>query len=334
MRPKIGIALSGGGARGSIHIGILKRLSNENLKIVALSGTSAGAIVSSAYAFKRLSHLERYVLSFNAAELKNLLDPSFSMGILKGELAEQKLTQLLGRHRIEESEIHLSIVAVDILSKRDIAFRRGPLAKLVHASGAVPGIFEPVPYKKMLLVDGGVLNNLPVDALPKVDIRIAVSLENSQIDKKIGHTILDTKQKISNRVKSLKKNYLGLLRKYETKIFEELRTQPRLKKYFGPEVKKIQDYLSSKGSIPPKNKRVSSVLDSNSFSRLLSESARLYYSTFGMKQSAKPDLLIDAGKDSLSSFNPLAMSKGVEIGERYAEEYLPKIYELIEKFEN
>ncbi|MEM3370647.1 MAG: patatin-like phospholipase family protein [Candidatus Woesearchaeota archaeon] len=332
MRPEIGFALSGGGARGSIHLGILKRLARENLKIVAITGTSAGAIVGSAYAFRRLYNLEKYVLSFDRKELKSLMDPSFSKGILKGKLFEERLEKILGRHRIEDSSIYLGIVAFDLKSERDICFTRGPLSRLVHASCSVPFVFEPVTYAGMSLVDGGVLNNLPVDALLQVDIKIGVNLENSNFDKRIGHAILTTGDKISERMRQLRKDSLTLIENYEQKILKELRSNSRLAEYIMPAFEKLKTYLAYNNK-RGRAERISSIVGSTSFSSLLLKSVKLYYKSLGRKPCEPPDLIIDACKDRLSAFNLLAMPEGISIGERYAEEYLPKINRIIEEFE-
>jgi NTE family protein len=167
MQAKIGLVLSGGGARGLAHIGVLKVLEKENITFDFIAGTSMGAILGAAYASgKKIEEIEDVALKFSRrTELIKLLDLSpRRRGLLEGH----KVREFLGRFfgditTFEQLKIPMAINAVDLKTGKEIVFTSGELLPPIYASSAIPGLFSPVPYQNYFLVDGGVLNNLPVD---------------------------------------------------------------------------------------------------------------------------------------------------------------------------
>lgn len=180
-KAKIGIAFGGGGARGFVHLGVIKALEEHGLKFDYISGTSAGSIVGAIWASGK-NYKEMYEI---AKELKKKdirtniipLMPSKTDGI------ESIIKENLGDINIEELKIPFCAVAVDLKSAKEICISHGNLAKALAGSCAVPGVFVPVEFEDMLLADGGLQNTIPADALrfAGCDYVIAVDCNKSRL---------------------------------------------------------------------------------------------------------------------------------------------------------
>jgi NTE family protein len=159
---RVGLVLSGGGARAFAHIGTLRVLERVGIEVDALAGTSLGAIVAALYAAGyRADDLHELARSVT---WRDVIDLSFQAGLLKGE----KLDALLKDHlpaRFEDLEVPLAVTCTDIESGQEVVFRDGDLIGAVRASSCFPGAFAPVQIDGRTLADGGICNNLPVDAL-------------------------------------------------------------------------------------------------------------------------------------------------------------------------
>lgn len=159
---KIQLCLSGGGARGFAHLGIVQGLSELGFEIIRISGTSAGAIAGS---FIAAGYAPEEILDiFIQKKLYRMVSGAFSRGLLKFDGVEKLVKQYLPEN-FQDLKIPLIINATDLLSGRTIYFEEGPLARVIMASASIPGIFKPVSMGDYLLSDGGVLNNLPVEPL-------------------------------------------------------------------------------------------------------------------------------------------------------------------------
>ncbi len=161
---KIGLALSGGGARGIAHLGVIKALQEMGLKPSVISGTSAGAIVGTFYA---AGYQPEEILAFlKQTNIYSVLRLAMSrVGILKMASAEKIYRKYLKHETFEDLDIPMHIAATDILSGKVIYFCEGPLMQPLMASSSIPVMFEPIKYQGMVLLDGGILNNLPVEPL-------------------------------------------------------------------------------------------------------------------------------------------------------------------------
>lgn len=183
-RPVIGLALSGGGARGLAHIGVLKVLEREGIPIDCLAGTSMGGIVVAAYAAGMSAEdIEAEALKLaRPRNLIRLIDVNIPRyGLMSGHGVQQYLAEMLGESLdFADLKVPLGLVAVDLVAGQEIVLREGSVVDAVRASGAVPVVFEPVVIGDWRLVDGGFLNNLPVDvardlgaeAVIAVDVRL------------------------------------------------------------------------------------------------------------------------------------------------------------------
>ena len=177
-KPVIGIALGGGGALGMAHIGVLKALEESGIKPDIIVGTSIGAIVGGFYATGfSVSELQEKALKIKTT---NLLDVNFNpQGLLSGRATERTITSMLGGDKqIENLPTKFACVAVDLNEGEEYVFETGSLVKAMRCSLSVPGVFVPVKFEDKLMVDGGVLNNVPANVARKLgaDIVIAVNL--------------------------------------------------------------------------------------------------------------------------------------------------------------
>lgn len=177
--PKVGLVLGGGAARGFAHVGVIRVLEREKIPIDLIVGTSVGSLVGAIYADKKNS-FELEWTAFSLEE-KDLFDYTFispTQGFVRGERIEEFVLKKVSARELQQLKIPLTIVATDIQNGEPVLLQTGSVARAVRASSAIPGIFIPVRNQGKLLVDGGVLNNVPVDVARKMgaDIVIAVNL--------------------------------------------------------------------------------------------------------------------------------------------------------------
>ena len=162
MNKKIALVLSGGGARGLAHIGVIKELQERDYEITAVAGTSMGALVAAVYAMGKLNIFEEWVLSLEKMQIIKLIDFTFGgNGFIKGDRILNNLKELVGESKIEELPIPYVAVATNINNRSEVVFTEGNIYDAIRASISIPTVFTPFNYKGMQLVDGGLLNNMP-----------------------------------------------------------------------------------------------------------------------------------------------------------------------------
>lgn len=176
-RKKIGLALSGGGARGFAHIGVLKVLAEHNFKFDMIAGTSAGAIVGGCLA-TGMTPVEIEEMAAKVGYF-TMVRPSFSP---KGALSNAPMGDFLRRElpveRFEDLKIPFAAVTFDLVSGIEAVLRdEGDLIDAIRASCAVPGVFTPIDYAGRILVDGGVTSVLPVDAVRSLGAEVVISID-------------------------------------------------------------------------------------------------------------------------------------------------------------
>lgn len=184
-RPRVGVVLGGGGARGLAHIGVLRVLEEEGIPIDLVVGTSVGALIGALYtAGVPLWKIERLAQEIGWQHLTNysrtaLVRLLVAERLLSSERMEQYMTTMIGQKRFDELRIPFACVAADLKTGEKIIFREGPVAPAVRASATIPGVFEPVEYRQRFLVDGGIVDNVPTDvaALLGADIIIVVAVQ-------------------------------------------------------------------------------------------------------------------------------------------------------------
>ncbi|MDI6870308.1 MAG: patatin-like phospholipase family protein [Bacillota bacterium] len=176
MRPKVGLALGAGAARGLAHLGVLEVLVREGIPIDYLTGTSAGALVGGVFAAGAdLLWTERLVCHLEWEHLVQLVVPR--MGFVRADQLLQLLRLLTKGKTFAELEIPFAAVAVDIESGEEVILQEGPVAEAILASASVPGVFEPQRWGGRLLVDGGVLNRVPIDVVRRLGAEVVVAVD-------------------------------------------------------------------------------------------------------------------------------------------------------------
>lgn len=175
---RVGLVLGSGGARGYAHIGVIEALESRGYEIVALSGCSMGALVAGVYAAGQLKSYRDWVCKLNYLDVLRLVDVTWNpMGAMNAAKVMNKLSALVGDVCIEDLAVPVTTVATDLNRQREVWFQSGPLLKAIRASIAVPGVITPSQRGEQMLVDGGLLNPLPI--IPSVathaDLVIAVN---------------------------------------------------------------------------------------------------------------------------------------------------------------
>ena len=179
MNKNVALVLSGGGARGIAHIGVIEVLEENGFNISSVSGTSMGALVGAVYALGKLPEFKEWLLNIDKLEILKLVDFTFStQGFIKGDKIFKELKRFIPDTKIENLKVSYSAIATDIMNKREVVFTQGPIFDAVRASISIPSVFTPVKTPSTMLIDGGTINNLPLDRVKrtKEDILIAVDV--------------------------------------------------------------------------------------------------------------------------------------------------------------
>ena len=176
LNTRIGLALGGGAAKGLAHAGVLKAFDEEGIRISYLAGTSIGALVASYYAFGKSA--EDIMAIGEALHVSKVFNFTLKKrGVFSTDTLRAMIVRDLGDVRIEEARIPLAICTTDVVSGQQVTFEKGPLADAVCASMAVPGLFVPVEIDGRLLVDGGIVENVPVSVLEDMGAGIIVAVD-------------------------------------------------------------------------------------------------------------------------------------------------------------
>ena len=178
MRKTVALVLGSGGARGYAHIGVIEELTARGYDIACVAGCSMGAVIGGIYAAGKLDEYRQWTESLDYLDVLRLLDVSFRLGAIRGERVFGRIHQMLGDITIEQLPIPFTAVATDLTNHQEIWFQEGCLHQAMRASAAIPSLFTPVVQGKRILVDGGLLNPLPI--VPVVsshcDLIVAVNL--------------------------------------------------------------------------------------------------------------------------------------------------------------
>ncbi|MEK3800157.1 patatin-like phospholipase family protein [Peribacillus sp. FSL H8-0477] len=182
--PKIGLALGSGGARGFAHLGVLKVLKEAGIPVNMIAGSSMGALVGSFYAAG--SDTDRLYKLAKAFKRKYYLDFTVpKMGFVSGKRVKDLIRVFTYNKSLENLDIPIAIVATDIRTGEKVIFREGPIAEAVRASISVPGIFVPEKIGNRMLVDGGVIDRVPVSVVKSMGADIVIAVDVSHVNKNV-----------------------------------------------------------------------------------------------------------------------------------------------------
>lgn len=202
-RPKIGIALGAGAARGWSHIGVMQELADHGIFPDVVAGTSIGAVVGGCYAAGGLDQVEQFARGLTKQRVVGMMDVSFSgVGLLSGGKLRQRLEEVFAGRRIEELDKAFGAVATEVGTGHEIWLTRGDAATAVRASYALPGIFEPVQIGGRWLFDGALVNPVPVTVCRALgaDVVIGVNLIG---DNSFRGTVIDDRLSIEPALEDL-----------------------------------------------------------------------------------------------------------------------------------
>ena len=164
MKKKIALVLSGGGARGLAHIGAIETLESHGYEITSIAGCSMGALIGGMYAAGKLPEVKDWVLALDRRKVLSLVDFSLSLThLVKGDRVMEALKEIVPDVNIEDLPIPYTAVATDWNSGKEVVFDHGSLYDAIRASISIPLFLNPVRREEMLLVDGGLVNSLPLN---------------------------------------------------------------------------------------------------------------------------------------------------------------------------
>jgi NTE family protein len=254
-KKKVGLVLGCGGAKGLSHIGVIKFLEEMDVKIDFITGVSIGALIGGAYASGlSIKELEDIALETDLTSTAKFFSPGFGKsGLVTGSKVQEFLTSKLGEKEIENLEIPFTAVATDIITGEEILFNKGDLVEAIRASISIPIVFQPVIWNNIILVDGGLVNPVPIDVARKMgaDHIIAVNVLSSKNMPDIKHD-----KKRSNKIDLEKPLEIipALQRKLEDLIIDhkwirnfikhkEKEDLPGMKKIFNQSIKIAQEKM-------------------------------------------------------------------------------------------
>ena len=288
MKKNVALVLGSGGARGVAHIGVINELLNQGYNITSISGTSMGALVGGIYATGNLNVFEEWMCSLNKLDVFNLVDFTLSLnGLIKGNKILREMKEMIPDRNIETLPIPFVAVATDIVNGKEILLNEGSLYDAIRASISIPTVFLPFNYNGMKLVDGGILNPIPVNRVKrhKDDILIVVNLGSDK-----EYLDIDLKENKAN-------------------------TDKKHNKY----ISKIQDTINN---IIPENKT-----DKIGYYNLLNETTSLMIQKVSelTLEKYKPDVLIEIPRDAFGTYEFYKSKEIIELGVKETKEALEKL---------
>jgi NTE family protein len=184
-RARLGLALGSGSARGWAHIGVIRALEERGLRPDILVGASVGALVAASHAGSRLDALEQWVRTLTQREVWRLVDPHLrGGGVMTGNRLMDAIAVSVGDPLIEELQTGFAAVATDLHTGEEVWIREGPVMAAVRASSGVPGLFTPSWYLERWLIDGGIVNPLPVSVCRALGADLVIAVD---LSRPVGH---------------------------------------------------------------------------------------------------------------------------------------------------
>ena len=192
-KQKVALVLSMGGARGIAHIGVIEELLRHNFEITSIAGSSMGAMVGAMYASGKLEECKEWLYSWDKRKMWELADLTLSRdGLVKGDRFIKELKQIIPVMNIEELPIPYVAMATDIVCDQEVRFDSGNLYDAIRATISIPMLFRPLRKDGMVLIDGGILNPLPLNQVHRTegDILIAVDVDCGKKKKMSPYNLL------------------------------------------------------------------------------------------------------------------------------------------------
>ncbi|MEA3374141.1 MAG: patatin-like phospholipase family protein [Campylobacterota bacterium] len=219
-KKNISLVLGSGGARGYAHIGVIEELLEHGYEIKSISGSSMGALIGALYACGKLQAYKEWILTLDLLDVAKLLDFSLNRtGIIQGDKVFHAIEELIGDILIEELPIPYTAVATDLIKQKEVWIQKGKLVDAIRASIAIPTIFIPKKIGERYLIDGGVLNPLPIapTVSDDTDMTIAVSL-NANVAKSYK---IDVPKREREKENGMQKIFFEMAQKAEQLLLRE-----------------------------------------------------------------------------------------------------------------
>lgn len=288
MKQSIALVLGSGGARGLAHIGVIEEFEKQGFEIKSIAGTSMGALIAGIYAMDKLQDYKEWSLTLDIVNVFNLIDFTFSsQGLIKADRVIKKMKTFITDKNIEDLKIPFAAVATDITNEKEVVFTTGSVYEAVRASIAIPTVFTPVKKDNVLLVDGGLLNPIPVNRIKRTrnDILVAVN---------VYADIPHTKEK------------------------KQTKKQLEVQSFYDKNIKKFKQKLNE--IIPKSNKQ------KLGYFKLLNAttSAMIHQISEMTLDIYKPDILVNISKHACSTFDFYKAEQLIEIGKLAAKESIEK----------
>ncbi len=296
-KKSIALVLSSGGARGIAHIGVIAELERRGYQISAMSGTSMGALVGGLYASGSLGLYKEWLLSLDRMDVFGLVDFTLrANGLVKGEKVLREMKKIIPDKKIEDFALPFAAVATDITNGQEVVLKEGSLYDAIRASISIPTVFIPFENNGIQMVDGGVLNPIPINHVERKpqDILVVVDV-NAHIP------------------------YFSKTNKLELAEEKKLKNDQRFKKYIY--------LLSGKlNSFVPKNEN-----DKLGYFNLINKTMSLMVHQLSLMaiEKGKPDLLINIPHQSFGLFDFYKAAAIIKMGEEIAAKALDE-YEKLE----
>ncbi|HAS40493.1 MAG TPA: phospholipase [Microscillaceae bacterium] len=298
MNKKVALVLSGGGARGIAHIGVIEELEKQGFEITSIAGTSMGSLVGGVYALGKMKDYADWMKTLDKRKVFQLVDFTLSMhGIVKGDKVLNKMKEFIPDMRIEDLEIAYSATAFDLTTNKEVVFTSGSIYEAIRASISIPTVFTPVYKEESVLVDGGVVNNIPLNNVKRLpnqeDLLIAVDV-NADLP-------------VPAEFLALKKNNAAEQKResvYQKRVKE---FRERLPKLSLPTNTKSNNRLNYFELI---NRTIGAMINQNSYH---------------VMQDYPPDLLINVSHVACGTFDFFKAEEMIEMGRFAAQQHLEKL---------
>ncbi|MDH0896175.1 MULTISPECIES: patatin-like phospholipase family protein [unclassified Pseudomonas] len=327
MSKKVALVLGSGGARGYAHIGVIEELEARGYEIGCIAGCSMGAVIGGIYAAGKLAEYREWTESLDYLDVLRLLDVSFRLGAIRGERVFGKIHEIVGELDIEQLAIPYTAVATDLTNQQEIWFQEGCLHKAMRASAAIPSLFTPVTQGSRMLVDGGLLNPLPI--VPVVsshcDLIVAVNL-NALNQKQYQLPVIERPAAIKGKIDQLMGSLgakLSFLRRDEDgieRLVEPEAPNPWLDDSRTPKAEEEAAPKSASGSRVVGNVGPASLLELVNQSFETMQTSLAQYKIAGYP----PDILINVPKRVCRFFDFHKAPELIQLGRQIASDTLDK----------
>jgi len=330
MSKKVALVLGSGGARGYAHIGVIEELQERGYEIGCIAGCSMGAVVGGIFAAGKLREYREWTESLDYLDVLRLLDVSFRLGAIRGERVFGRIQEIVGEVDIENLAIPFTAVATDLTNQQEIWFQEGCLHQAMRASAAIPSLFTPVIQGKRMLVDGGLLNPLPI--VPVVsshcDLIIAVNL-NATNQNHYQLPVIERPAALKGRIDQLMTSLSSRLPSFRRKSEDEtllLAEEQRLADDISPAAapsRKEDDEPAPKSA---SGSRVAEFSGPASLLELVNQSFEVMQTSLAQYKIAgyPPDILINVPKRACRFFEFYKAPELIMLGRQIARDTLDK----------